>query len=65
MTMAPPSIYVKFPLKDDISDLMPALKSREADSAPQVSMVIWTHHPLDHSLPTLGCVSIRILSMLP
>ncbi len=34
-----PSIYVKFPLKDDISDIVPGLKSK------QVSFVIWTTTP--------------------
>ena len=38
-----PSIYVKFPLKDDISDLVPALKTESAGQTP--SMVIWTTTP--------------------
>lgn len=50
-----PSIYVKFPLKDDISDLLPALKSEDAhscenggcccDSKKDISIVIWTTTP--------------------
>ncbi|MFH1154642.1 MAG: isoleucine--tRNA ligase [Pseudomonadota bacterium] len=34
-----PSIYVKFPVKDDLSDLLPALKGKT------VSVVIWTTTP--------------------
>ncbi|MBF0390588.1 MAG: isoleucine--tRNA ligase [Desulfamplus sp.] len=37
-----PSIYVKFPLKDDISDLLPNLPKLESED---VSIVIWTTTP--------------------
>ena len=49
-----PSIYVKFPLKDDIADLLPALKTASAcvcktegwcDSTKDISIVIWTTTP--------------------
>jgi len=52
-----PSIYVKFPLKDDISDLLPALKGEDGHiccsgaakdsccSTEDISIVIWTTTP--------------------
>jgi len=41
-----PSIYVKFALKYDISDLVPALKSMDAGAGGEkISLVIWTTTP--------------------